>query len=147
MTSWFNALSNIINPEEPGISEDDLPRAAAVLLLEMAAADHESDPAELKAVERAMEKAFDLEADEREHLIKRADRLQKESVSLHDYTRQLRLGLEPEQRADLIESLWRVAQADGRIDRYEEHLLRRLADLLGVPHKEFIRRKLAVTGE
>lgn len=146
MTSWFNALSNIISPEDTGASEEDLPQAAAVLLLEMAAADHESDPAELQAVQQAMGRAFDLDADELERLIERAHGLQKESVSLHDYTRQLRLGLEPEQRAALIESLWRVAHADGRIDRYEEHLLRRLADLLGVPHKEFIRRKLAVTG-
>lgn len=147
MTSWFNALSNIINPEDTNTSEGDLPQAAAVLLLEMAAADHDNDPAELKAVQAAMADAFQMDPAELERLIERADGLQKESVSLHDYTRQLRLGLEPQQRADLIESLWRVAHADGRIDRYEEHLLRRLADLLGVPHKTFIERKLKVTGE
>lgn len=145
MTAWFNALSNIINPDDASTSEEDLSQAAAVLLLEMAAADAETDPVEVKAVEAAMGQAFGLDSAELESLIERARALRDESVSLHDYTRQLRLGLEPEQRADLVESLWRVAYADGRLDRFEEHLLRRLADLLGVPHKEFIRRKLMVT--
>lgn len=50
--------------------------------------------------------------------------------------------MDPDQRAELVEWLWRVALADARLDKYEEAMVRRVADLLGVPHHEFIRRKL-----
>lgn len=46
-----------------------------------------------------------------------------------------------------MELLWRVAFADGRLDRYEEHLIRRIADLLHLPHRDFIRAKLRAQGE
>ena len=46
----------------------------------------------------------------------------------------------------LIKTLWRVAAADGDIHRYEDHLIRRIADLLYVPHSDFIRAKLEVLG-
>ena len=48
------------------------------------------------------------------------------------------------EKVDLFSCLWQVAYADGRIDKYEEHLLRRIADLLHISHRDFIRTKLAV---
>ena len=62
-------------------------------------------------------------------------------MSLQEFTRQLRAGLAPEQSAELVEWLWRVAFADTRLDKHEELMVRRVADLLGVSHAEFIRRK------
>ena len=146
MTDWFAALKDIVNRHEPGADEHALARAAAVLLAEMAATDSDGGEAETEVMHRAMRQTFDLAADELAELMDRAHELQRESVSLYEFTRQLRTGLDPGARAELIEWLWRVAYADGRLDRHEEQLVRRLADLLGVPHREFIRRKHRAAG-
>lgn len=142
MANLLETLKQIVNAHEPLEDEHALPRAAAVLLIEMAVADDSGDEDELRVVESAVRDQFDLADEELDELIAEATRQQHHSVSMHDFTRQLRTHLAPEARAELIGWLWRVAWADGRVDRYEEHLLRRLADLLGVSHQEFIRRKL-----
>jgi uncharacterized tellurite resistance protein B-like protein len=49
-----------------------------------------------------------------------------------------------EERVQLVENLWEVAFADQHLDRYEDHLIRKIADLLHVRHSDFIRTKLAV---
>lgn len=141
MTRWFEQLKAIVNRHEPSADEHATARAGAVVLLEMAAVDDRFDPAELDVVHQAMERAFGLAGAELEELIAEAKTLRRQAVSLHDYTRGLRTGLPRASRDELVGWLWKVAYADGNIDRFEEQLLRRLADLLGVPHEEFIRRK------
>lgn len=141
MPNFLENLKQIIHRHEPEPDEQALPRAAAVLLLELAAADAGVDESERRVIERAMVERFDLDEAEVEALIEEAALRQRESHSLHEFTHQLRTQLSPDARGELIEWLWKVGFADGRLDRHEEHLVRRLADLLGVPHREFIRRK------
>lgn len=142
MTDWFERLKGIVNRHEPAADPHALPRAAAALMLEMALTDAGSSASELAIIHQAVQRAFGLDPGELDELLAQAHAAQRASVSLYDFTRELRGGLAPEQRGELIEWLWRVAYADGRLDHHEEHLARRLADLLGVPHHEFIRRKL-----
>jgi len=147
MTNFLENLKQIVNRHEPESDERALPRAAAVLLLELAATDAGIDADERSVVERAVKERFGLAPAEMEELLEEAGRQQRSAHSLHEYTHPLRTGLDSSTRGELVEWLWRVAYADGRLDRHEEHLIRRLADLLGVPHKEFIRRKhLAASG-
>ncbi|MEE4638134.1 MAG: TerB family tellurite resistance protein [Wenzhouxiangella sp.] len=141
MSTWFEQLKSIVNRHEPAADENALARAGAVVLLEMAAADDHFEDEELDTVHRAIERAFGLAGSELDALMAEARSLREQAVSLHDFTRSLRTGLARDQRDALVGWLWKVALADGHIDRFEEQLLRRLADLLGVPHEEFIRRK------
>lgn len=141
MTDWFDQLKGIINRHEPESDEHSLPRAAAALMIEMALTDAGGEEAEAEIIHRAMGEAFHLEPEELDELMDQARRLQADTVSMHQFTHQLRTGMQPEERAELVEWMWRVAYADGRLDRHEEHLVRRVADLLGVPHTEFMRRK------
>ena len=147
MPNFLETLKQIIHRHEPEPDEHALPRAAAVLLLELAAADAGIDDSERRVIERAMVERFELGEDEVRELMQEAGRRQHESHSLHEFTHQLRTQLEPAARAELVEWLWKVGFADGRLDRHEEHLVRRLADLLGVPHREFIRRKHRAAGD
>ncbi len=141
MSTWFEQLKSIVNRHEPSADEHALARAGAVVLLEMAAVDDHFDATELDIIHQAIERSFGIEGGELEELIAEAKTLRRQAVSLHEYTRGLRTGLPRDCRDELVGWLWRVAYADGRIDRFEEQLLRRMADLLGVPHEEFIRRK------
>src|SRR6056297_1540874 len=141
MTAWFEQLKSIVNRHEADADEHALARAGAVILFEMAAADDEYQAQELRMVQTAIEGAFGLSGEELEELMAEARSLRDQSVSLHDFTRSLRTGLERKQRDALVGWMWKVALSDGHLDRFEEQLLRRLADLLGVPHEEFIRQK------
>lgn len=125
--------------EDPA-HESDI--ASAVLLIEIARADQQQAPEEMKAVEHLLETRFDLTAGERQALLERAHSHADEAVSLHSYTRTLTENLSEEERGNIVGMLWEVAFADGEIDPHEELLLRRVADLLYVRHSEFIRHKL-----
>ena len=121
--------------------------AVATLLVEIARADFEVAAAERTAIRRMLGSAYGLEPGSAEALVAQAERTAEEAVSLYEFTRRLNDELSPTEKGEIIEMLWRVAFADGRIDKYEEHLVRKAADLLYVPHRRFIRARLKVEGE
>lgn len=120
--------------------------AAAVLLLEMEHVDHAYEPDERAEIEQQLQSFFDLDAEEVAALIASAESESGEAVSLHAFLRALNDGLDPEGKREVLEMLWRVAYADRHLDAREEHFLRQIADLLHLPHREFIKAKLAVLG-
>ncbi len=127
--------------------EQALRLAAAALLVEVARADYDVDPGELETVEDAVREAFGLDAESAEALVAMARAEAEDAVSLYQFTSEINRRFDPAAKRRLVELLWRVAFADGRLDRYEEHLIRRIADLLHLPHRDFIRAKLRAQGE
>lgn len=121
--------------------------AAAVLLLEMAHADYAHTPDERDAMHAQLQTQFGLSTAEADELLAAARARAQETVSLHPYLQTLNAGMSLDDKRRVLEMLWRVAYADRRLDPHEEHLLRELADLLYLPHTEFIRAKLAVIGD
>lgn len=121
--------------------------AAAVLLLEMAHADNNHDPQEYDEIRRQLKAHFGLEQDEVEELMSAATPQADAAVSLYQYLKTLNNGLEIAEKREVLEMLWRVAYADNVLDAHEEHLLRELAELLYLPHEQFLKAKFAVTGE
>ena len=121
--------------------------AVATLLVEIARADFEVDPTERDAIRRMLASAYGLDPEPVAELVARAEQAVEEAVSLYEFTSRLNEELSPEDKVEIIEMLWRVAFADGRLDKYEEHLVRKAADLLHVPHRRFIRAKLKIEQE
>ena len=68
-------------------------------------------------------------------------------MGLHPFTSVVHDRFDAHEKVKLIECLWRVAFADGNVDKYEEHMLRRIAELLHISHRDFIRTKLEVQAE
>lgn len=120
--------------------------ACAVLLLECARADYEHHEAELAEVRAALSARFGLSPEELERLVADANAEARRAISLHEYVERLNAQLLPPDKREIMEMLWRVAYADGRVDPHEEHLLRRLANLLHLPHRDYIAAKLAAGG-
>lgn len=120
--------------------------ALAVLLLETARADFEHAPAELDAIRRELVGRLQVPEAEIDALLGEARDAARQAVSLHDYVATLNRELDQDEKAAVIGVLWRVAHADGRIDPHEEHLIRRLAELLHLPHRSFIQGKLEAGG-
>lgn len=123
--------------------EHDVQIACAVLLIEAARADHAQEDEEMRVVERLLRAHFDLTPDETRMLLQRAAEEVDHAVALQSFTRQLVDALDERERGDLVGMLWDVVYADGRVDSWEEHLVRGVAELLYVRHSEFIRHKLA----
>jgi uncharacterized tellurite resistance protein B-like protein len=121
--------------------------AAAVLLVEMARADADHPGPEREALRRELQTRFGLDAEAAQALLASAERTADRSVSLHGFLDDINTGLDYPQKLAVLKMLWQVAYADGRLDRHEEHLMRRFADLLHLAHADFIRLKLQVAGE
>ena len=132
---------------EVGEREHGYHVATAALLVEMMRADYEVQPEERDAVLRALGAAFDdLSPDETRDLLARAEERADDATSLYEFTQHINRQFDPEQKAHVVELLWRVAYADGDLDKYEEHLVRRIAGLIHVPHSVFIRMKHKALG-
>jgi uncharacterized tellurite resistance protein B-like protein len=117
--------------------------AAAALLVEIARADFDYSGDEHEAIRAALEYALDLDASEVSELVELARGEAEEAISLHQFTRLINDSHSIDDKRALMVDLWRVAHADGRVDHFEEHLLRRIADLLHLRHSEFMQAKHA----
>lgn len=124
--------------------EQRLQLATAALLLEVARADQAIHKLELTAVEQTITRTFQLSADAMADLIRLAEEEVRQSTSDYAFTSLVNKGFEHANKVRLVELLWEVAYADGELDKYEEHLIRRIAELIYVPHQEFIAAKLRV---
>jgi len=115
--------------------------AAAVLLCEIARADDAYDDSEEAAIRSALARALPLSEEELDALVAASRREAADAISLHSFTRTINDTLSIADKRALMVDLWRVAYADGRLDKYEEQLLRRLADLLHLRQAEFVKAK------
>lgn len=118
--------------------------ATAALLVETMRADFEARDEEREAVAGLLERHFGLTAAEAAELVGDAERAADRAVSLYEFTAALNAHLAPGEKLDVIELLWRACHADGRLDKYEDHLVRKLADLLHVGHGDLVRLRLKV---
>lgn len=126
--------------------EHALRTAAAALLLEMTRMDPDSQADEREAVTAAVRGHFGLSSEEAEELIACAEAEHAEATDYFQFTSLINRAYTSHQKAELIELLWRIAFADEQLHRYEEHLVRRVADLLYVPHSVFIAAKHRAQG-
>jgi uncharacterized tellurite resistance protein B-like protein len=117
--------------------------AAAALLIEVARADFAFDEDEQRTIEATLRETLDLGDDEVREIVRQATEESREATSLHQFTRLVHETHSLDEKKALMEQLWRVAYADGRLDRYEEQLLRRVADLIHLRHAEFMQAKHA----
>jgi len=129
-----------------GDDQRGLQLATAALLFEMLRADEEDHPEERRTLETALANQFDLSEAETRELAALGDREANDSVSLYQFTGLINQHFSAQQKLQVVDMLWQVAFADGRLDPYEEALVRKIADLIYVPHRDFIRSKHRVSG-
>ena len=121
--------------------------ATAALLLEVSRADFEIQDEELATIAEALRDQFGFSEAETATLLESALEESHESISVHPFVRLVNEEFSVEQKRQVIEAMWRVAYADRRLDKYEEHQIRKIAELLYLSHADFIRAKLKVIGE
>jgi len=131
-----------------GIDKQQLIKmAAAVLFVEVMHADHMVEKRERQIVKQALQESFLLSSHEAEELLQLAEERVKDVTSLHEFTSLLHGQLTNEEKVMLLEQIWRIALADNDVDKYEEHLVRRIGELLYIKHSDYIRAKLNAEAE
>lgn len=139
----WEKLVRALGADKPRAAAPRRELAIAVLLVETLRADFADNAAERTAAAGILRDLCGLDAPAVEALLAEAETEVRRTVSLHAFVAELNAGLDAAAKLELIGGLWRVAHADGRVHPEEELLIRRVADLLYVPHHEFIRQKLA----
>ena len=133
--------------EAPINETEDTPEqinmACAAMLLEVAEADYVDDPVETEAVLRALENELNLNRAEVSTLLARAKSETEGATDLFPYTHLINQRCGREQKCAILTAMWRVAMADGNLDKYEDQLLRRVTNLLRLDHSDFIAAKQA----
>lgn len=116
--------------------------ATAALLIEVSRADAEFGAQEREVVLDALRERFSLDPGELEQLVRLATDKSVEAHDLFQFTRVIDAHLDDAQKLRVVEAAWRVAFADGRLCAHEDHLMRRIADLLHVPRAASMVAKL-----
>lgn len=117
-------------------AERNLHLAAAALLVEAARMDGRVEAVERRRIVEVLAHYFHLPGEQAQSLLDQAIPVAERSVQLAGFARTLKDGMDSEARVGLIEMLWEVVYADGRVDDYEANLVRRLAGLLHVPDQD-----------
>ena len=132
--------------ENPAAREHALRVATALLLIEVAKADYAAELEEEAAILESVKQFFALDDAAAELLIEEARREADRAVELQQFTRRLHEQLTTAEKHRVVEMLWQVALSDRRLDKHEDHLVRRIADLLYVSHSDLIRIRNRVRG-
>lgn len=130
--------------ETPGSREHRLKLASAALMFELLATDRHIDQRETAAFKSILMDSFNLNHTELDDIIKLAEEEARQAVSLFEFTSLINEAYSYEDKLSLIENMWRLALADEHLDKYEEQLIRKTADLIYVSHSDFIKTKIKV---
>lgn len=141
------ALRRLFAPKDAAPPPADaVAQGAAALLAETTRVDHSVANADLTAARDALQQMFALPPDNAEALLAHALRPENHLTSYHPVVSLLNRHLTREQKVLLVESMWRVAHADREIHMYEDHLVRKISELLYLSHTDFITAKHRARG-
>ena len=135
--SFFS--KNVLEPETELTSPDQL--ATAALLIEVMVIDGDLDDQEMQSIAGTLSNMLHLSKEQIDQLIELSKEEVADATSLYQFTKEINEHFDIEKKLSLMTAMWRVAFADGHLDKYEENIIRRVADLLHIRHSEYIRCK------
>lgn len=121
--------------------EQTLQIATAALLLEMMRMDQAAQGVEAETVVSALREQFGLDPDQLNAILQLAEEEARTATGYHQFTSLINKACSAEQKCRIVEYMWQVAFADGHLDAHEAHLMRKIADLLYVPHADYVAAK------
>lgn len=149
----FDFIKKILSPshEKPNkfkvTSEKKVQVATCALFIELARADSNFNAAEKEKIISIMKKSFDLDENYVKELIELAAEKVDKSISLYEFTPVINESFPPEEKYELLKNLWRLVYIDNILDKYEEHLVKRIGKMLNVEYSDIIAAKLQIKEE
>jgi uncharacterized tellurite resistance protein B-like protein len=126
--------------------ENDYRLAAAAILVHAAGVDGNVSQSEREKLHAVVKRCFELDDATTDVLLAEATQAEHEAIDLYQFTRQINRSLDDAGRRRIVEMLWEIAYADQRVDEFEDNLIWRAADLLGVSSRERIEIRQRVAG-
>jgi uncharacterized tellurite resistance protein B-like protein len=115
-----------------GFADHDYRLAAAALLVHAAAIDGNVSDLERDKLHAVIKQHFKLDEAATDELVAQATAAEQEAIDLYHFTSQLNRTLDEAGRQRIIELMWEIAYADNNVSEFEDNLIWRAADLLGV---------------
>lgn len=146
----FNRILSILHGDDESAEDSRFEKvqvATCALLMEVAHSDGHYESVEAKVVHELLANTFGLSASAVTELIDFSKEHRENSTDLFQFAREINAHFSREEKADVMEGIWRVIYADGTLDKFEDALARQLANLLRLDHKDVIDRKLKVLDE
>ncbi len=131
---------NVIESDDDSLSGEQL--ATAALLIEVMVIDGNLGEDELASISNTLAQMLDISSEQVDELILLSRDEVAEATSLYQFTREINAHFDHDKKMALMTAMWRVAFADGHLDKHEEGIIRRVADLLHIRHSEYIKCKL-----
>jgi uncharacterized tellurite resistance protein B-like protein len=128
------------------LRDEELQLAAAALLVHASVVDGHADPEEQRKIKSLLQDRFNLGEDEFNRILDEAEAWERDSVDLYSFTSVLCRELDQEGRQRIVEMLWEIVLADGVLDEFEDDLVSRGAELLGVSARDRVRLRKLVEG-
>jgi uncharacterized tellurite resistance protein B-like protein len=117
-------------------ADNDYRLSAAALLIHAAAVDGAISDLERERLHAVIKRWFDLDEAATDELVRKATEVEEKSIDLYHFTSLLGRTLDEDGRRRVIEMMWEIVYADGRVSEFEDNLIWRAADLLGVSTRE-----------
>ena len=127
-------------------ADDDYRLAASALLVHAAAIDGEVSPVERDRLHDVIKQSFELDEEATNELVSEATAAEQQAVDLYHFTTLINRTLDEAGRRRVVEMMWEIVYADGRVGEFEDNLLWRAADLLGISSRERIELRQQVAG-
>lgn len=137
----------LISSSKNARQEHSLEQVCALLLMEVSNADFEQSELEKEKIQQELRSLFSLSDDELAKLYEYSKEASADTTSVHPFTSILNDSYDYDQKVNLLKLMWKVAYADNTLDKYEEALIRKVADLLYITHSDFIKVKHAAEEE
>jgi len=141
---FFGKMSADAPSPDNNTPRHDARVAVCALLVEMAKIDETFTSAEMEKILSILKETYGLAEEDADALIETAERELAGSIDYWQFARLINENYSTEEKIAIIETLWRVVFVDGKMDKYENHLIHKLANLLRLTHQQLINAKIKV---
>ena len=130
--------------ESPSAKIRKVDLACAALLVEVINSDHQLDKRESEEFLLVLSESLDISDKDVHEIVELAEAKAHQATSLYEFTQLINDEYDYKEKLSLIEKMWRIAFSDEQLDKYEDHLIRKISDLIYVSHSDFIKCKLKI---
>jgi uncharacterized tellurite resistance protein B-like protein len=125
-------------------TEHDALIATCALFIEMAKIDETFTREEMEKIIAILKEKYGLSSEHADELVAAAEEELEDSIDYWHFARHINENYSTEEKIDIIETLWRIVYVDGKLDKFENHLIHKLANILRLSHEQLIDAKLKV---
>ncbi len=148
ISKLLRALRHALKPETtlPNLDSTALNEAIATLLIEAARVDDNTTEADIAEAKKSLKLLANIDSEQADELLRTVSLPKNRPTSYLPLTRTINQNLDYDQKCVLIGAMWAIAHSDSHIDPHEDHIIRKISDLLYVSHRDFIDQKIKSQG-